>query len=696
MSNNLKLAAEKLINQFANREIKLGYTLAGIHDYTNDKGNLLYIRIRLKHPDGNKWIRPFRFNSKKNSYELGEPEFPKGKPLYHLSKLLAQDDEVWLVEGESKVELLEKLGLIATTSGGCTSASTTNFEALSKREIIIWPDNDAAGLRYAHEATKKLLALGCNIQWVDTHALNLPEHGDCIDWAKDRTIEELRAEILTLPKISPPSMIQNASLNEEEQVSSSTKTANKGELLLSLIEEIELFHDEQKTTYATIKNADHYETWPIESLEFKTWLSTIFWKEYKQIASELVLKDAISVMRGQALYEGKCYKVFTRVGLFDNKIYIHLANDKWQVVEVSSEGWSILETSPIKFQGLQNMRPLPIPIKDRGDINLLWQHINIPESSRILVLAWLLECFIIETPFPILILEGLQGSGKSYTQEQLRKLIDPSTVNLRGAPKNVNDILVAAANNFLISYNNVSHLTSQSQDDLCCLCTGGGIAQRRLFTTTEEEVTDIKRPVIINGIGDLVTRQDLMERCIIVNLPNIDQSERKTEIELQTIFNKDYPLIFGGLLNTLVLTLKAIPTIKLPKKPRMASFAVLGTALERVLGYPPGAFLEAYAMNNHENMVSALGNSSVAEALIELIREEKYFNGTYQQLLNKLASNKNCSPLRSITAKKLASEIKRQIPALSIIGINVRPLKKRQRLGYLVEVSLSENSSLEA
>ena len=79
------------------------------------------------------------------------------------------------------------------------------------------------------------------------------------------------------------------------------------------------------------------------------------------------------------------------------------------------------------------MRSLPEP-KETGDLDLLWNYINIPKEDRFLLLAWILECFRRNTPDPILELTGEQGSGKSLTHNNIRDLIDPNKVNLRSFP----------------------------------------------------------------------------------------------------------------------------------------------------------------------------------------------------------------------------------------------------------------------
>ena len=156
-----------------------------------------------------------------------------------------------------------------------------------------------------------------------------------------------------------------------------------------------------------------------------------------------------------------------------------------------------------------------------GDLGLLWQHVNIPADRRLLVLTWLLDCFRPDTPFPILELVGEQGSAKSTTQSVLRSLVDPNKVMLRGRPKTVEDIFVAAQNNWLVSYENLSGLTAEQQDAFCTLATGGGFASRQLYTNGEEHVMETKRPVVLNGIAVVATRPDLIDRVIHVSMPVI-------------------------------------------------------------------------------------------------------------------------------------------------------------------------------
>ena len=174
-------AAGRLIAQ----KLKGDYAAEALHTYTDTEGNPLYWRIRLTHETLGKFIRPMALIS--GVYELKEPPFNHGKkPLYNLHQLaLDTDKTVFIVEGEKCADALNKLGLLATTSGGADSVRSTNFDILAKRDVIIWRDNDSAGVKFQTDLIEKLKPLNCSIKTVDIEALNLPAKGDCIEWLID-------------------------------------------------------------------------------------------------------------------------------------------------------------------------------------------------------------------------------------------------------------------------------------------------------------------------------------------------------------------------------------------------------------------------------------------------------------------------------------------------------------------------------
>lgn len=178
MTETHKEAAKRLAGPMLDR----GFKPVALHAYMDESGEALYWRIRCKHPDtGEKWIRPMKLNG--NGYELGEPKYPNGKPLYALHRIASNPDAVvWIVEGEQKADALNKLGLVATTSGGATSAETTDWRPLRGRTSIIWPDNDDPGKGYAGEVASILLGMGCAVSCIDVDKLGLGKGEDVIEW----------------------------------------------------------------------------------------------------------------------------------------------------------------------------------------------------------------------------------------------------------------------------------------------------------------------------------------------------------------------------------------------------------------------------------------------------------------------------------------------------------------------------------
>lgn len=55
------------------------------------------------------------------------------------------------------------------------------------------------------------------------------------------------------------------------------------------------------------------------------------------------------------------------------------------------------------------------------------------------------------------------------------------------------------------------------------------LSNRTLYENDEETSFSAMRPVILNGIDDLVTRHDLLDRSLVLNLPVIDKAKRIDE-----------------------------------------------------------------------------------------------------------------------------------------------------------------------
>ena len=195
--------------------LKKGFLPVALHTYTDNRGEPLYWRMRLKHPEtGEKCIRPMQLNG--HGYHLGEPKFESGKPLYALHRIASNSDVVvWIVEGEQKADALNKLGLIATTSGGAMSATIADWEPLRGHACVIWPDNDDPGKRYAGEVARVLHGMGCKLACVDVEKLGLGSGEDVIEWLAAHP-EAARGDVEALPVLLAPDSSKNASTSDSD------------------------------------------------------------------------------------------------------------------------------------------------------------------------------------------------------------------------------------------------------------------------------------------------------------------------------------------------------------------------------------------------------------------------------------------------------------------------------------------------
>lgn len=168
----------------ASKHMPKGFKAEALHIYKEALGNPLFARLRARNPKTNeKWIRPLSWET--GDFTLKEPAFLERKPLYGLERIASRPTEPLIVcEGEWCADQLDKFGVLATTSGGATSAIKADWDPLKGRQILIWPDNDAPGHQYGEEVRKELVRRGCMIEVLAVAKLGLSKGGDAVDWLK--------------------------------------------------------------------------------------------------------------------------------------------------------------------------------------------------------------------------------------------------------------------------------------------------------------------------------------------------------------------------------------------------------------------------------------------------------------------------------------------------------------------------------
>jgi hypothetical protein len=127
---------------------------------------------------------------------------PFPRPLYGLPALLAlaPGSPICIAEGEKAADAARAAGFVATTSPhGAESAGKADWSPLAGTDVLLFPDNDPAGERYA--AAVAALAARAGARSIKIVRLpGLPEHGDFADFLGLRggDVAAVRAEVEAL------------------------------------------------------------------------------------------------------------------------------------------------------------------------------------------------------------------------------------------------------------------------------------------------------------------------------------------------------------------------------------------------------------------------------------------------------------------------------------------------------------------
>jgi hypothetical protein len=460
----------------------------------------------------------------------------------------------------------------------------------------------------------------------------------------------------------------------EESGEAGGRGPTQADILIDLAQSAELFHTPDGTGFADLGINGHRETWPIRAKGFRRWLARRFFEATGGAPSSEALQSALNVIEAKAHFDAPERAVHVRIGGLDGRLYLDLGDEIWRAVEIDAAGWRVIDDPPVRFRRAAGMQALPAPVSG-GTVEVLRSFLNVrSDFDFVLVIAWALACLRNRGPYPVIVLSGEQGSAKSTFSAILRALLDPNTAPLRALPREDRDLFIAASNGHVLAFDNVSGLPAWISDTLCRLATGGGFAVRQLYSDQDEVLFDAARPVMLNGIEDIVTRPDLADRALFLTLEPIPEERRRPEQELWAAFEAERPRILGALLDAVAKGLAMLPHTRLDKLPRMADFALWATACETAL-WPAGTFWSAYCGNRDEAVEGVIDADPIAAAVRSLMATRTEWTGTASELLGALAEIAGERISKSKTwpdsPRALAGRLRRAATFLRKIGIEI-------------------------
>jgi hypothetical protein len=406
------------------------------------------------------------------------------------------------------------------------------------------------------------------------------------------------------------------------------------------IDMFELMHDEMGQPLACARDRRDGLVRRLGSREFRYALARGHKEKVGKYPTARAIDGAVEVLQSEAVLEGVEVNPALRIAEVEDGLRMRLSDH--HIARISASGWSVSRHSSAFFLAREAMHDLPDP-EPGGDVRELREFLNVSEEDQFkLVVGWLLCALRPRGPYPILVLEGQQGSAKSTATRMLRSLIDPASAPIRSMSSNLRDLMVMGQNNYVLAFDNLSGIRPDISDGLCRLATGGGFGARTHYTMDEETVFDQQRPIIMNGIESIATRQDLLDRCLVVRLQ--PPAEYKEERTLVAEFDAARPRILGALMDAAVASFAGVDRVKLDDAPRLVDAVKWVTAAEEHLGWTRGAFMDAYTSSRRDELSASLDGSLVVrpiEMLLEMSEDD--WTGTPTQLYDALSVHSNAT-----------------------------------------------------
>jgi Domain of unknown function (DUF3854) len=539
---------------------------------------------------------------------------------------------------------------------------------LDGREIVLALDREATPDKVKMvEAAKAAFVRaidGEGIVVTDLKWRNLKEKTKGIDdYIAAKGIKALDRAYASRSKIQPPPP------KEERQTG--------GDRLLAIAKTATYFHTADKIPYADIWIEGNRHTYPVRSKAFRLWLSGEYLNSTEKGIGSQTLQDTLSTLEAIAIFRGETRQVYLRTAEQQGKIYIDLGTPDWKAIEVDSSGWRLVSDPPVRFWRPESLLALPYPVEG-GSLDELKELLNVDGSAWILIITFLLFCFCPGKTYPVLVISAHRGSGKTAAAEILKGLIDPGKAALIKLQGDTLKLAVTLSRRWLAVYDNVGHISPEQSDDLCRVATNFGYSTRTLHTTDEETTFELTRPQIITAIDALVTRDDLADRVLMVQLPEITEDKRLPQAELNAKVEAARPRILGSLLTALSQTLAAIPHTKPDTLPRMADYALFAIASEKALGLKDGDFMKVFNQSREQSRQVIIESSPVGEAIVRLMENypiPQSWKGTASELLKELEKHTDEATYRSRYFPKasnlLSRQLKRLTPDLESVGINL-------------------------
>ncbi|HEY7080148.1 MAG TPA: hypothetical protein VH500_10630 [Nitrososphaeraceae archaeon] len=429
------------------------------------------------------------------------------------------------------------------------------------------------------------------------------------------------------------------------------------------------FKDTAGMPYSIIHIVNHVEVVPMDSKKFAYHLRGLLKSNRnKRVISNDSLEKAVETLKTDAILEGRTITLHLRIAwIKKNEVICYdLTNERWSCIAIERDTgtWRLLQDGSLTGYPIAELRnpnskltekPLLFTrysqrsqvLPDRNyPPDIMQQFIdkctNIKDpEDQLLFRSYIITLFIPDIAHVILLLKGVKGAAKSILETEVKRIIDPSEIELFILNKKRSDFVINLAHNYYNAYDNVRKIPQWLSNDICAATTGAGFSMRTLYTTAEETYLKFKRCFALSSIGASLTEDDALERSISIKHPKLVKQNRKLEEKILAEFDGILPKLLGYIFDILAVSMQIKDQLQQTgeldgKLERMADFSFWGEAAARAMGYNPMEFLDAYSKNLKNQSRDAINFNALAEIVCSICQEELLTKNTIEYTLPQL------------------------------------------------------------
>jgi hypothetical protein len=321
-------------------------------------------------------------------------------------------------------------------------------------------------------------------------------------------------------------------------------------------------------------------TYPLDSPDLRRWMVHSFRAETGVPPTANALNAVLQSLHAEVQFGSTTCAPGTRLipGPADT-VVLDLADPQSQCIEISKDGWQPADSGNHAFERTPGTGPLPTPetAPDPQALERLRTLLNIPiGASWTRTLTWLTAALRPSGSYPILILRGPSGAGKTTAARLLRTLLDPVQTPLETLPATPTQWEAAAARHRILACDDVDRIPPAA-------------------VSTLAKIADQSTPVILVLSSQFTGAipEQIAQRSLIVDLTPAQNV--RTLFSLRREFDTLHPHVLGTLCTAVSRALRGFEATAEMTYPRLADAAAWACAAAPALDQTDAAIRAAIA-----------------------------------------------------------------------------------------------------